>query len=275
MRLFRSLIPLVVALVCSVVVVSAVAERKPAAKTRILFIGKKPDHPHGTHMYLHTCEMLSKCLNGIEGVETVVSDGWPKDPEKLKGISTIVVYTSPAAELLLDGPGAREFERMMDEGVGLVTIHWASSVYQKNLERLGDRWTGYLGGTWVSNVGLHTDKSRLVQLLPDHPVSRGWRDFEVHDEYYLNPTIAAGRPLLQVEAKGQKVVVGWVHERQDGGRAFGTTLGHFYRNFQGEEFRRMIVNGILWTAGREVPNDGAAVALSEKDLALPPKPEPR
>jgi hypothetical protein len=35
----------------------------------------------------------------------------------------------------------------------------------------------------------------------------------------------------------------------------------------------MIVNGILWTAGLEVTAEGANVALSDEDLALPPKPE--
>jgi hypothetical protein len=45
------------------------------------------------------------------------------------------------------------------------------------------------------------------------------------------------------------VFVGWVYERPDGGRTFSTTLGHPYRNFQREPFRRMLVNAILWTAG--------------------------
>ena len=272
-RASRSLIPLLAALVCCAVVVSAVDVEKPGDRSKILLIGKAPDHPYGTHMYLPTCEMLTKCLRQVEGVETVVSSGWPQDPKVLEGVKTIVVYTDPAAEFLLDGPHGKEFERMMNEGVGLVTIHWASSVYQKNLDRLGPRWMGYLGGTWVSNVGLSTNKSQLVQLIPDHPVCRGWSDYELHDEYYLDPTIAAAKPLLQVKAKGKEVVVGWVHERENEGRAFGTTLGHFYRNFQAEGFRRMIVNGILWTAHVEVPKEGASVALNEQDLALPPKPE--
>ena len=48
------------------------------AKAKILLIGKDPDHPWGTHMYLPTCVMLTKCLRQIEGVETVVSGGWPR-----------------------------------------------------------------------------------------------------------------------------------------------------------------------------------------------------
>jgi len=242
-------------------------------KTKVLFVGKKPDHPFGTHMYLHTCKMLSKCLALHEGVETVVSQGWPEDDAVLEGVGTIVVYTSPAAEFLFDAPHREEVAALLDRGVGLVTIHWASSIRKQNLDRLGPTWLKYLGGTWVSNVGLHTGKSPLVQLEPDHPVCRGWKEYELHDEYYLNPTITDdAAPLLQITAKEKPVVVGWAFERSSGGRSFGTTLGHFYRNFQREPFRRMIVNAILWTAKREVPEGGARVDLGEEDLALPPSP---
>lgn len=242
-------------------------------KAKVLLIGKDPDHAHGTHMYLHTCEVLAKCLALTDGVETVVSNGWPKDAAVLDGVSAIVVYTSPAAELLLDAPHRDEFESLMSRGVGLVTIHWASSVVKEDLERLGPTWLGYLGGTWVSNVGLHTGKSPLEQLEPEHPICRGWTGYELHDEYYLNPTIADAVPLLQVTVEDKPVVVGWAYDRPGGGRSFATTLGHFYRNFQDERFRRMVTNGILWTAQVEVPPRGANVKLSEADLALPPEPK--
>ena len=242
------------------------------AKTKVLLIGKRPDHPFGTHMYLHTSEVLAKCLALSEDVETVVSDGWPKDAQVLEGVSTIVIYTTPAAEFLLDAPHRDQVAELMKRGVGMVTIHWASSVHQPNLQRLGPVWMSYVGGTWVSNVGLHTGKSPLRQLQPEHPICRGWSSYELHDEYYLNPTVGKATPLLQVMANDQPVVVGWSYERPGGGRAFCTTLGHFYRNFQREPFRRMIVNAILWTANREVPEGGANVSLSEADLALPPKP---
>lgn len=243
------------------------------SKTKILLIGKKPDHPFGSHMYMHTSGVLAECLKQTKGVETVVSQGWPEDPKLLEGVKTIVVYSSPAAEFLLDGPGSGELDKMMKNGVGLVTIHWASSVNQKNLDRIGDRWISYLGGTWVSNVGLSTSKSQLKQLAPKHPICRGWDEYELHDEYYLNPTISdAATPMLEVTTKGQKVIVGWAYERPGNGRAYGTTLGHYYSNFQNTAFRRTIVNAILWTAHVEVPKDGAPVELTEKQLALPPKP---
>lgn len=250
-----------------------VAGAEDKLRTRILFIGKNPDHPYGSHMYLHTCGVLAKCAELHPGIETVVSNGWPTDAKTLAGVKAIVVYTSPAAELLLEGPHRGQVDELMKKGAGLVTVHWASSVNKANLERLGPTWFSYLGGSWVSNVGLSGGKSSLKQLLPEHPVCRGWKEYEIDDEYYLDPVIKGAKPLLQVkERKGKDVIVGWAFERPDDGRSFGTTLGHPYRNFQIEVFRRMIVNAILWSAQVEVPKDGAAVNLSDDALALPPKP---
>jgi type 1 glutamine amidotransferase len=246
----------------------ATAEESRSGKA--LLIGKQPDHPYGSHMYLHTCRMLGECLR-LNGLQSAVSDGWPKDEAELRDVKTIVVYTSPAAELLLDGPQRDQVDRAMKAGVGLVTIHWASSVKQEDFDRLGERWLSYLGGTWVSNVGLSTDTSELEQLIPDHPICRGWNAYDLHDEFYLNPTIGKNaRPLLEVTTKGQDVVVGWAYDRPGGGRSYGTTLGHFYENFEREAFRRTIVNAILWTAHCEVPASGARIDVSDRFLKLPP-----
>ncbi|MEZ6068891.1 MAG: ThuA domain-containing protein [Pirellulales bacterium] len=260
-------------LACLFLAAASAAAAEPTVKTKVLLVGKSPDHPYATHMYMHTCGMLAKCLERTAGVEAVVSEGWPNDPAVLDDVRSIVVYATPAAEFLLDGPQRNDVVAMMKDGVGLVTIHWASSVFEQNLERLGPLWMSYLGGTWVSNVGLYTGDSPLAQLAPDHPVSRGWQPFDLNDEYYLDPTLGEATPLLRVTTPEKTVIVGWAYERADGGRSFATTLGHFYRNFQQEPFRRLVTNGILWTAGVQVPEGGADVALSEADLALPPPPD--
>jgi type 1 glutamine amidotransferase len=266
----RAIRPMLAVLATALVCGLALGDEKP--KTKILLIGKDPDHPYGSHMYLHTCGVLAKCLELTPGVETAVSNGWPKDAKTLEGVKAIVVYTSPAAELLLDGPHRDEVAKLMKSGVGLVTVHWASSIKKDNLERLGPTWLSYMGGTWVSNVGLSGGRSPLKQLLSDHPICRGWKEYEIDDEYYMNPTIEKAKPLLEVREKnGKDVIVGWVYDREGGGRAFGTTLGHPYKNFQIEAFRRMIVNGILWAAHVEVPKEGARVDIGETALALPPQ----
>ena len=242
-------------LVCSL----APAFLSAAEPTKVLLIGHKPDHPPGTHTYLPTARMLAAQLEKHPGVQAVVSDGWPTDPKVLQGVNVLVLYSSSGAELLLDKPYRPQVEKLLHGGAGLVTIHWATAVRKANLDRLGPTWQKYLGGYWISNVGLAMGRSELRQLEPQHPICRGWKPFTVYDEYYLNPTLGRAKPLLAVQVKGKPLVVAWYYVRPDGTRSFATTLGHFGRNFDIPQFRRMVLNGILWAAGREVPAEGAKV----------------
>ncbi|MEI6196189.1 MAG: hypothetical protein WCS42_17855, partial [Verrucomicrobiota bacterium] len=52
----------------------------------------------------------------------------------------------------------------------------------------------------------------------------------------------------------------------DGGRGFGFTGGHFHRNWGNEDFRRVVLNGILWVAKVEVPPDGVKSTVTAADL---------
>ena len=70
--------------------------------------------------------------------------------------------------------------------------------------------------------------------------------------------------------KGKDEVVACVYDRKDsaGGRSYGNTLGHFHENFGLEPFRRAIVNGILWTVHREIPEEGAPCMITADDMKL-------
>ena len=54
---------------------------------------------------------------------------------------------------------------------------------------------------------------------------------------------------MRVKIKDRDDVVDWAFERDGGGRSFGTTLGHPWSNWQDANFRRLILNGILWSIG--------------------------
>lgn len=254
--------------------------RTDAAAKRILLIGHKPDHPHGTHMYLRWCELLAKCLNQTKGVEAVVSDGWPKDAAALKDLAAAFTYGSPGADRLLTGDVGKAFEDLLKQGVGFAALHWGTGVQAKG-DELANRWLAALGGYWRHNVGLTITKSKVEQVAKDHPICRGWSDYELKDEFYLNPTISPqATTLFKVKVKGRRdpepkdLTVAWAFERPDsnGGRSYGNTLGHFHELLGVEAFRRAIVNGILWVARCEVPKDGAPCALTEEDLKLPVAP---
>jgi hypothetical protein len=69
--------------------------------------------------------------------------------------------------------------------------------------------------------------------------------------------------------QGQPQHMCWVTERPDRGRGFAFTGGHFHKNWGNENFRKLVLNGIAWTARVEVPKNGVpAPALSEADLMV-------
>src|SRR5260370_23493216 len=73
-------------------------------KIKILLIGKDLDHARNTHTYLSDCELLAKCLRQTDGIETVVSNGWPKSPAVLKDVNAIVLHNRLAGSVLLRRP---------------------------------------------------------------------------------------------------------------------------------------------------------------------------
>jgi type 1 glutamine amidotransferase len=239
--------------------------------TKILLIGTQPDHPYASHMYMFECTLLAKCLEQTPGVETVVSLDWPQDPRILEDVKSIVFYSRPAGDIVLAPQNRDAFLKLMSNGVGYVAIHWATGANERNKAD----YLKVLGG-WFQRppCGLKTTTSQLVQIDPAHPICRGWKDYDLHDEFYLDLAFhEQTRPILKVNVDGKDQVVGWVFERPDsnGGRSFGTTLGHFHENFTFPAFRQAIVNGILWTAHRDIPASGAPVALSAPDTTLPPQ----
>src|SRR5215470_620750 len=86
-------------------------------KAKILLIGKDLDHPRNTHTYLSDCELLARCLRQTEGVETVVSNGWPADPAAVKDVTAIVLDTRLGGTVLFRGPQRRQVEEMLQQGV--------------------------------------------------------------------------------------------------------------------------------------------------------------
>lgn len=241
------------------------AAEAPGKPVKIVLIGHKPDHPPGTHLYLDECRLLAHCLQQTPGVRAVVSDGWPQDPQILQGVSAIGLYSSPGAEILFQGPQADQVDQLLRQGVGLTALHWATGIGDAQNEPLRERYLRALGGIFGFGwSGLDISRSRVVPADRQHPICRGWSDFDHQDEWYLDLKFSpTAQPLAQVRVKDKDQVVAWAYERPDsaGGRSYGNTLGHFHENFLQEPVRRVLVNGILWTARCEIPAGGAPCEL--------------
>jgi HEAT repeat protein/type 1 glutamine amidotransferase len=248
---------------------SGVAEE--TSTKRIVLIGHGPDHPYRTHCYLPDCELLAKCLRQTPGVEAVVSRGWPEDEKVLEGVDAIVLHVRQGGNLFFHPAHRNRAQGLLDQGVGLVAIHWGTGA---DVGPIGGRWKKSLGGHFnAEHFGKYAiETSTVRQTDHSHPVSRGWDDFQLRDEFYFKLQFEeTAVPLSQATVQGEEYPVSWIFERPQGGRSFAFVGGHFHENFGLKPFRQMTVNGILWTAHVEIPEPGAPVRIRPQDLVLSPE----
>jgi len=245
-------------------------------KTKILLISSKPDHPYLSHMYLYECCLLAKCLRQNSGVDAVVNFGWPENEDLLFEADSIVMYSGPVADCFLnDENAAKQLQQQAKAGKGIVGLHWATGVLHESNKERGLLWLGLLGCIYDNSQSSVTiDYSKVTRLVKDHPVSNGWLDFLIYDEYYLNMKVVRDAvPVVKVEiADGKEDIIAWCYQRPDGGRSYANTLGHYHYNFANPSFLKMYINGILWTAKYEIPKNGAICKISAEDMNLMPEP---
>jgi type 1 glutamine amidotransferase len=274
-----------------------------AADKKIVFIAGPPSHGPGEHEHRAGCLLLKSCLDNLPEVTTVLyTNGWPAAPNALEGAATIVVYSDGAAGHPLLQPGRlKSLGALMDQGVGLVCLHFAVEPTLENGEK---EFLNWIGGAFEINWSVNPVWTAHFNSLPDHPITRGVKPFQLRDEWYFHmrfpenmkgvtPILTAvpdagttnrndgpheGNPgVRDLVARGQPQAVAWAMTRADGGRGFGLTGGHYHHNWGDDNLRKLVLNAILWTAKIEVPRDGVASLILPSQLKenLDPKPAGR
>jgi type 1 glutamine amidotransferase len=142
---------------------------------------------------------------------------------------------------------------------------------------------GWMGGYYDAEISINPHWDADIRELPKHPITNGVKPFKLKDEWYYNmkfvedmknvtPILIATPPDSSRRTKdtkahpGRPEIMAWAYEREDGGRGFGFTGAHFHKNWADENFRRLVVNAILWAAKIEVPASGAKVDFDPADL---------
>ena len=67
--------------------------------------------------------------------------------------------------------------------------------------------------------------------------------------------------------KGEPEHTMWAIQRPDGGRGFAVTGAHFHKNWGNDNFRKTVLNAVLWIAKAEVPEDGVQSTVTPEELA--------
>lgn len=283
--------------------VSLAAFPLAAAESRVLLIAGPPSHGPGAHEHNAGVLLLQRCLAGVPGLRAEISlNGWPTDPAAFTGVAAVVLYCDGGEKhLALAGNRLATLAALTRRGVGFGCIHYAvEPTKQKGQAEFLD----WLGGAFEIDWSVNPHWDARFHSLPDHPVTRGVKPFTLRDEWYFNlrfrearegvtPILVAvpdastvsrpdghhsGNPAVRaLVAKGESTVVAWVRERADGGRGFGFTGAHYHANWGHEDFRRLVLNAIVWLARLEVPAGGVSSTVTAADLAanLDVKPAPK
>jgi type 1 glutamine amidotransferase len=271
----------------------ALALSASAADKKVVFIAGPLSHGPGEHEHRAGCLLLQSCLANVPRVTSIVySNGWPQDAEAaFKDVSTIVIYSDGGGgHPFLQGERLDQLGKLMNKGVGMVAIHYAVEPTKEKGEK---EFLDWIGGAFEVNHSVNPHWLAEFKKLPDHPITSGVNPFAIQDEWYffmrfrdgmkgVTPILTAvapestmsrqdgsheGNPEVRASVKrGDPQHMAWAAERDDGGRGFGFTGAHFHRNWGNDDFRKLVLNAILWTAKAEVPATGVQSKVSEDDL---------
>jgi len=149
------------------------------------------------------------------------------------------------------------FLKLLDRGVGLVILHHAIVAYPQweEFERIvGAKY--YLRPTKVggvehpASVWKHGVDIAVHVADAAHPVTKGLKDFVLHDETYAKWTYhGAGRGLLTTDCPLNNKELAWAKTFRKS-RVFFFQLGHGPQAFTDANYQRVVAQAIRWTARR-------------------------
>ncbi|MDR3633985.1 MAG: ThuA domain-containing protein [Isosphaeraceae bacterium] len=289
---------------CALALFAAAPMAARAADAKIVLVAGNPSHGPGDHEFNAGIKLLAKCLGEIQSPRidpVVVTGGWPQDEKVFDGARSIVFFMDGGGgHPMIQKDRLKTLQALMDQGVGVACLHYAVEV-PKGVP--GDRFLDWIGGYYETGFSTNPHWVAEIKNLPDHPITRGVKPFSIRDEWYFNirfrPEMKGVTPIVVakpddqtrqgvsasprgpykhiLEAKGRDEVLAWAVERPDGGRGFGFTGAHTHKNWGNADFRKLVLNAVLWTAKLDVPSTGVQCDVSEDDLEknLDPKGQPR
>ncbi|MGJ8658087.1 MAG: ThuA domain-containing protein [Akkermansiaceae bacterium] len=253
----------------------------------VLFLTGKVTHGWGQHERLATSTLLAGLLKNVDPqitteVVLVDDDGWPSQAQIDKADCIFLNTYGLSGHIVSSGERMAALERHMDQGKGLCAISFGLAV--KSSQELGERWKRLTGGVWGANgVALFYTEKLFVPKGEDHPVVNGVPEHKINDEIFFNferagevhgkltpvlvhngqginfPSnagIRGNRNAFGRKKAGYEFMMAWAFERAGGGRSFCHGGGRYHFNLAKDSYRKSLINGIMWTLGKDIPKNG-------------------
>ena len=260
---------------------------------KIVLTAGTPSHGPGEHEHNAGIQLLNQCLQGEPGIlTTYYLNGWPKDPTAYDNADGILIYCDGGGgHVFVQSDHLKQIGEKAKQGAGVGCLHYAVEVPKDNG---GPEFLNWIGGYFETDWSVNPTWFADFKTLPQHPVTSGVKPFGILDEWYyhmrfvdgmkgVTPILTAlppkeslsrrdgpheGNPAVRkavLEDKEPQTMM-WVYERPDGGRGFGFTGGHYHKNWGNENFRKVVLNAIVWMAHADVPPNGVESAVTPEQL---------
>ena len=262
-------------------------------RKKLVLVAGRPSHGPGEHEFRAGCMLAEKSLDdaGLPLVTAVYTGGWPEDPTAFDNADAVFFFADGGdGHPVIQSNRLAQIDALAKRGVGVACLHYAVEVPK---EKGGSEFLNWLGGYFEKDWSVNPHwKLAKPELAPGHPITRGVKPFQTQDEWYYHmrfrdprqgvTTILTGVPPDATRerpdgphsnnptvraAKGSREVLAWACERPDGGRGFGCTGAHFHRNWADDDFRRLMLNALVWTSGLDVPAAGVQSGVTPDDMA--------
>jgi type 1 glutamine amidotransferase len=273
-------------LACVSLTLGAVAKDK-----KLVIIAGNKSHPPLRHEFRAGCLILEKGLAKVKGLQVELhTNHWVSNEATLEDADAIFIYSDgKVRHPAVQDDHLATLTRLMKKGVSLGCAHYGVEVVP---DQAGKEFKAWIGGHYENGFSVNPMWKPDFKTFPKHPVTRGVKPFAVTDEWYFNmrfrdgmkgvtpilvatpsddvrdgPYVYPRGPYPHIEAaSGRKEIMMWTVERPDGGRGLGFTGGHNHLNWGNANYRKIVLNGMVWLAGLEVPKNGVNSKLKEKEL---------
>lgn len=254
------------------------------AETPVLFIAGPKSHGPGQHEHPAGCHLLAAHLNASGlGIRAEVSEGWPSDAGKITAAATLVIYGDGIDAHPAKGRLA-ELRARHKAGKGLAVLHFALEPADAEMAAFFDE---AIGGHFSPDWSVNPVWKMKDPLFATHPATRGVESYVIEDEFYYHirlrrdviPLMRAlppagslgddgprsGNPAVRKAlADGVPQTLAWAVQNDNGSRGFGFTGGHYHHLWSHKDFRKLILNSIVWTAGLDIPENGVTSEVAAK-----------
>lgn len=274
-----------------------------AESRKVVLVAGKPSHPPRMHEFNAGVQLMAKCLGDVPNLDVkVVLNGWPEDEAIFDDADAVVFYMDGGGRhevVQEEGRRLKLVSEWAEKGVGLGFMHYGVEVVA---DQAGKEFKDWIGGHYEHMFSCNPIFEPSFAAFPKHPATRGVKPFSIKDEWYFNmrfvadidgnetaeiddlkfvpilvavpsdavrdgPYVYPKGPYEHIQAsKGRAEAMMWCVERTDGGRGFGFTGGHFHDNWGNDDYRKVVLNAVVWLAKGEVPADGIESTVTDEQL---------